>query len=513
MRGRLERRGAAIGRSCTPLTFRLRVALLGLLAFAAPLAVYVFSLHHGVDYWDTGELQTVPYILGIPHPSGFPAYVIFGWVWVHTLAFADPATLMNLFSAIGMSIAAFALFAFLTELGIEPFFALGSAVVFGCTRVPWDHATRADVHAVALAAATLAFWSALRWSRTGSVRALIACAITAACALAIHSGMILVVPGIALVALGRRPSLRTAVATLALGALIVAAFYAYLPLRSAVVTAQHLDPTLTLGVTAGRPFWDNDHPSTFDGFRKEVGGGEFGATHALRTLFDPHVVSGLYERYGRSAIGDLAGGVVVIALFGVFAVMRRSMWTACGLLIGGFLPVLFVLAYTAESDPARYFLPSYWVIGVMLGAGAQWLSRGGMQHTARGVVLLVGTLFLFVAASNVYANRGAFFGGGSEAQSFIDRVRTNTPDNAVLVAAWMYATPLAYGAYVQHSLGNRIVLTGWPEDYTKAEYRRWLAKRPVIVLTDEDLLQLPGFDLRERDALLGPTIFTMTSKP
>jgi len=513
-RGRPERLDATIGRSCTPLTYRLRLTLAGLLAFVAPLAVYVASLHPGVDYWDTGELQTVPYILGIPHPTGFPAYIVIGWIWSHALPLGDVAYRMNLLSAVGMSAAALALFGLLVEWSVEPFFALGAALVFACSRVPWDHATHADVHAIALAAVAGAFWAAARWTRTGSARALVACSIAAALALAVHSGMILVLPGIALAALGRRPPWRTAGGVIALGVVVVAVSYAYLPLRSSVVTAQRLDPTVALGVPVGRPFWDNDHPSTLEGFRKEVGGGEFGAGHALQSILQPSVLAELPERYGRAAIGDLAGGVLVIALFGGWAVMRRNPMAGAGLLAGGFLPVLFVLAYTAESDPERYFLPSYWTIGVLLGVGADMLARGGMARSPRSIVALIGTLFLFVAGSNIYANRGAFGPPDYSAQRFIERVRAMTPPNAVLVASWLYATPLAYGAYVEHSLDSRIVLTGWPNDYSNADYRRWLANRPVIVITDDVTLQMAGFVLNENDMPgMRPLLFNMQVAP
>jgi hypothetical protein len=488
--------------------------LTGLLAFIAPLAVYVISLHPGVDYWDTGELQTVPYILGIPHPTGFPAYVMIGWVWSHVMPLGDPAYRMNLLSAVGVSVAALALFGLLVDWAIEPFFALGAALVFAFTRVPWDHATRADVHAVALAAIAVAFWAALRWTRTGSTRALIACAVAAGLALSVHSGMILVLPGIALAALGRRPSLRVAAGVIALGICVVVASYAYLPLRSSVVTAQRLDPTIALGVPAGRPFWDNDHPSTFDGFRKEVGGGEFGAGHALQSILQPKVLAQLPERYGRAAIGDLAGGVLIIALFGLWAAMRSNAMAGAGLLVGGFLPVLFVLAYTIESDPERYFLPSYWVIAALLGLGANMLARGGMTRPPRSIVALIGVLFLVVAGTNIYVNRGAFGPPDHSGERFIDRVVAMTPANAVLVASWMYATPLAYGAYIERRLGDRIVLTGWPDDYNKADYQRWLAKRPVVVITDDSTLSLPGLILNDDDiAGMRPVLFNVQVAP
>ncbi|HET6275000.1 MAG TPA: hypothetical protein VFE16_03575 [Candidatus Cybelea sp.] len=39
-------------------------------AFVIPLALYVLSLDPDVGFWDTGEMNTVPYILGLAHPTG-----------------------------------------------------------------------------------------------------------------------------------------------------------------------------------------------------------------------------------------------------------------------------------------------------------------------------------------------------------------------------------------------------------------------------------------------------------
>lgn len=473
-----------------------------------PFGVYVASLRPGVDFWDTGELQTVPYILGIPHPTGFPAYVLIGWAWTHVLPLGDPAYRMNLLSAAGVALAAAALAGTLVEWDVEPLFALGAALVFAFARIVWDHATRADVHAVALAALGFAFWLALRWRRTRDAQVLVGCGIAAAAALAVHSGTILVLPGIAMVALARRPSPREALAAIAAGAVVVAAFYAYLPIRSAIVTAERRDPTLALGVAPGRPFWDHNHPSTPAGFRAEVTGGEFGVGRALRSIVKPENVADLPARYGRGAARDLALGVLAIALVGAVVVLRRSALAGAGLIAGAFLPVLFVLAFHAESDPERYFLPSYWIIAALLGIGADMLARGG-DRAPRGVVALVTVLLVFVAGTNVYVSRDRFAAPRSEtAQPFIDRVARVTPDRAVIVVPWLYATALAYGAYVEHRLGDRIVLTGWASDY-EGRYERWLAERPVVVVSDGPF-GLPGLTLRDLDAIGEPHLYAVT---
>jgi hypothetical protein len=171
--------------------------------------------------------------------------------------------------------------------------------------------------------------------------------------------------------------------------------------------------------------------------------------------------------------------------------------------------VLFVLAYPAESDPERYFLPSYWAIALFLGAGADLLARGGLAAAPRALTVVVGSVLLFVAATDVYTNRGAFSAGSDDsAQQFIDRVVRETPTDAIVVAPWMYATPLAYAAYVQLKLGRRIVVTGWPEDYT-AYYPAWLAERPITFVSDDPVLNVPGVRVREYELLTpAPHLFS-----
>ena len=60
-----------------------RVARTGLLAACAlgALAVYRTTLLPGLAFWDTGEAQTVLPVLGTMHPTGFPAFVVIGWLF------------------------------------------------------------------------------------------------------------------------------------------------------------------------------------------------------------------------------------------------------------------------------------------------------------------------------------------------------------------------------------------------------------------------------------------------
>jgi hypothetical protein len=64
----------------------------------------------------------------------------------------------------------------------------------------------------------------------------------------------------------------------------------------------------------------------------------------------------------------------------------------------------------------------------------------------------------------------------------IDAVRAYVPPQSVIVADWLDATSLAYGAYVDGSLKGRVVVSD--DEPRIPVYRRWAAKHRVFVLAD-----------------------------
>lgn len=72
---------------------------------AASFVLYTLTCAPSVLPGDAGEFQFVPYLLGIAHATGYPLYVLLGWVWSHLVTIADVAYRMNLFSALWASLA------------------------------------------------------------------------------------------------------------------------------------------------------------------------------------------------------------------------------------------------------------------------------------------------------------------------------------------------------------------------------------------------------------------------
>ena len=87
-------RSVAQGRRTSPSDL-LPVIAVAVVAFAAAR----LALLPGVAFWDTGEFQTVGPLMGTAHPTGFPTYVLLGWLASVVLQpFGEPAFRMNLLS-------------------------------------------------------------------------------------------------------------------------------------------------------------------------------------------------------------------------------------------------------------------------------------------------------------------------------------------------------------------------------------------------------------------------------
>jgi hypothetical protein len=164
---------------------------------------------------------------------------------------------------------------------------------------------------------------------------------------------------------------------------------------------------------------------------------------------------------------------------------RRAPYTFAGLVLLAAAPLLFAGAYAAESDATRYFLPAYFVLVAVAAYGVAVLDdalRGPARYAALGAIVAAWAVLL---AGDVVAGEPLFAQPADRgAHDWIDRVARATPPHAIVVASWDDATPLAYGAYVLHALGDRIVLTADAHEF-EHDYRRWLRARPIVVVAGE----------------------------
>src|SRR5262245_30885277 len=188
-------------------------------AVAAPLAVGLIAtamgisrLMPGVGFWDTAEFQTVPPILGTAHPTGYPTYVLLGWLASIVLTpFGDAAHRMNLLSAILVGVAAAITVDLVRRLTRS--IVLGVVAGFGLAATPivWAIGTHADPHALHLVFVALILWLLVRWeqARTDDPdradRWLVAAAVATGLSMGNHSLTLLLAIPIALYVLAVEP--------------------------------------------------------------------------------------------------------------------------------------------------------------------------------------------------------------------------------------------------------------------------------------------------------------------
>ncbi len=475
------------------LRFRGRIAVA--LAFAVPLVVLLATVRTSVGYWDTGDLQTVAWIAGIPYPTGFPLYVIVGWLWTHAIPFASAAARLNALSAVAIAGGAAVICAIALLCEVAEVVAVPAAWTFAFAFPIWFRATYADVHPLGFAVAFLAIAFALRWVQRGEVRDIVTAILIAAVGLGIDNTTVLILAGGVILTLQRPPPLLVTARAAAAGVLIVCVAYAFLPLRSAQVTAARLDPTLTLGLAPGRPYWDDHHPASWSGFVALVAGTSFAPGDALANLVDPKSFVAAAERYGPMMGDDFPFKLVLAGPAGLALLAYRRPLVALGLGFAGVVPAVFGSAYAAEADPERYAFALYAVTALGFALAAQEIVgflSGRVQQAAYAALAAV----LLAVAGNELSRGTIYFQVRDEAlpDALADRVVSGTNDRAIVVAPWIYASPLAYRAYVDRAFGGRIVVCGWWPDYEK-EYARWLRSRTIVIVSD-DIPEIPGHRVR-----------------
>lgn len=150
---------------------RVSMPLLGGLAGTLALSVYLATLAPDLTWqhssYDGGELITAAVTLGIPHPPGYPTYVLLGKI-VSLIPIATVAFRFNLFSAICVAIAAALLTITIGHLyfsqnnglningGIA---ALAAGLAFAYTPLVWSQAIVTEVYGLNLALLAGFLWA------------------------------------------------------------------------------------------------------------------------------------------------------------------------------------------------------------------------------------------------------------------------------------------------------------------------------------------------------------------
>ncbi len=139
--------------------------LLAMLTAAIALAVYAPTVARDLTWsGDSGELITAAMTLGVPHPPGYPTYVLLGRLFA-LLPVGLVAWRFNLFAAVCAAAAAGLLAATIRRAGgarVRPVAAVAAALTFAFLPLVWSQAVVAEVYSLNLlmVATFLLVWAA-----------------------------------------------------------------------------------------------------------------------------------------------------------------------------------------------------------------------------------------------------------------------------------------------------------------------------------------------------------------
>jgi tetratricopeptide (TPR) repeat protein len=322
-----------------------------------PFCVYVLGACRTAYVGDSGDLLTAVAVLGIPHPSGYPLYVLLGRLWALLFGFLPLPWSLSLFSAACASAACGVLYRVCRETGVGALPAAGSAWLLAFAPSLWGEANVQRVYALNGLFVGLALLFAFRWEASRSRRDLVAAAFACGLGASNHLEMGIVGMVVAAFAIVTEPAIlrRWKLVAACLGAAALGLLpYLYLPLRA------RAHPLLAWG-----------DPVTPARFLAVVLRSDFWGRAWIRGASD---IGPILADYGRSILRESAWIGAGLAALAVAAPRRRRLVLPLGIMAANLAAMAL---HGSRSDLFiwhRYYVPSYIALALLAAWGWQALT-------------------------------------------------------------------------------------------------------------------------------------------
>jgi hypothetical protein len=396
---------------------RARDVLFAAALAAASLALYVATLQP--DFGgpeDTPKFQFIGYVLGIPHPPGYPLYVLLSHAFV-ALPIGTIAYRANLFSAVMAALACSLVYVIGRQLGARRWSSLCAALGLATGASFWRSAVFAEVYSLGAVMAALAMALLLAWAAQRSTGRLLAAISAFAFGLGNHLTIVGMAPAVAVYVIARGRRLLT-IRTVAASVLVL--FIGISPYYLIVVRTRQEAPYLETRASRVRDLVGVVTAERFAGQRFA-----FGPT-VLITDHLPAVTSLIGRELG--IVGS------VIFLLGVAAGLRRR--DADPRLVLGAAAGMFGMVLNITGDLKGFITPLMTLLWPFTALGvdeaarrARSIGRGG--RIASGVLLAAAAI---LPVNNVVANyHEADQSGHGEEARFLRATFGKLPDRAAFV--------------------------------------------------------------------------------
>jgi Protein of unknown function (DUF2723) len=403
-------------------------ALVATAIFVAVLVVYVRTLAPGLtwrnDGADGGDLVAAAASFGIPHPSGYPTYMLLARMFL-LLPGEDIAYRLNLMSAVfGAAVAAIC-YRLCLEQSLRPVSraaragAAISSLLLGSSPALWSQATITEVYTLHLFFVAAVLFVMLRWRHLHRLRYAACAGLLMGLGLGNHLTLVLMLPAMLLYfgaeAHTAGVKWRTAVAACMVWLGLGMSVYFYLPVASQLGTNLH---------------WGRiDSP----------------------TAFLNHVGSSLYHRYlfalppSESPVRFIAVAALLVAGYQVWGLLLagagyRALWRADRIYVLGLTliaagNIVFAVGYNT-TDSLRYLLPAWLVAALCIAAGieAGWDALRRFVPVVRGPEAAFLTFAFLTVGPNLWRYPEFDLSGDDQVAQFSRRMLATLPAGAVALS-------------------------------------------------------------------------------
>jgi len=433
----------------------------GAISFSISLAIYWITLAPTMLHIDCGELATAQAILGIAHATGYPLFTLLGHLFLKVPMFDRAIVQLNFLSALWTSMGIGLLtswFMFLIqnislfqwkkgknktniELSVSyhsAMVALAAGITLAFQRTIWAQATSVEVYSLHVLMLSLCLWSiSLAWIKQ-KLSYWILASVALGFAFSNHLTTILIIPffgwfyfiqkGIS------NKSLISLGGLIAFTTLVVAAFYAYLPLRAAQ------NPILN---------WGNIH--NWETFKWHITGGQFQVW-----MFSSSKVAGKnLGNFLKTLPADWGIVALPIMFFGVRFLRNQAPVLLWGIFIGLFTTIFYSINYDIK-DLEPYFLLAILMLSTFLLFGMlQLLNFFRFNSIAKSTFILVIPVIVgFYNYSYSDQSKATFF------EDYTKSLMENVPKNSLVISQqWdFFITPFYYLKYVENQFPGSVIV-------------------------------------------------------
>ncbi|MFH1097392.1 MAG: DUF2723 domain-containing protein [Candidatus Desantisbacteria bacterium] len=160
-----------------PVHFSIYQLICGIAVFFAIFFVYLKTLYPTIGLLDSGDMVSSAYVLGIPHPPGYPLYCLLGKLWISILPLGNIAFRMNIFSSVAASIACMMVYFIVLKITpqsrkgiIACFPAIVAALMLAFASTFWKQAVIAEKYTLNAAFATILIFILLKWQEVAACK-------------------------------------------------------------------------------------------------------------------------------------------------------------------------------------------------------------------------------------------------------------------------------------------------------------------------------------------------------